>query len=198
VAKSPDAFRTISEAADELDVPQHVLRFWETKFGHIRPLKRAGGRRYYRPADLDLLRGVRNLLYEEGYTIKGVQKIFREHGPRKVSECGRGASLGAVGETAPPAAANGAAAPVEGATVGQASNGAAQPSNGAAVERSAAVVPLDPRAAAPRGLDEKTRAKLQAMLDQLESVKASLDEALAGRDIPPAPSPERAERAAKI
>lgn len=78
--KSPDAFRTISEVADDLDLPQHVLRFWETRFSQIKPLKRGGGRRYYRPTDVDLLRGIRHLLYEEGYTIKGVQKILRENG----------------------------------------------------------------------------------------------------------------------
>lgn len=79
-AKSPDAFRTISEVATDLDVPQHVLRFWETKFSQIRPLKRGGGRRYYRPEDVDLLRRIRTLLYGEGYTIKGVQKVLREGG----------------------------------------------------------------------------------------------------------------------
>ncbi len=78
VEKSASAFRTISEVADELDVPQHVLRFWETKFPQVRPLKRGGGRRYYRPEDVDLLRGIRSLLYQEGYTIKGVQKLMRE------------------------------------------------------------------------------------------------------------------------
>ena len=88
--KSPDAFRTISEAATDLDVPQHVLRFWETRFSQIRPMKRAGGRRYYRPGDIDLLRGIRALLYGEGYTIKGVQKILREHGAAHVVAIGRG------------------------------------------------------------------------------------------------------------
>jgi DNA-binding transcriptional MerR regulator len=88
--KSPEAFRTISEVAAELDVPQHVLRFWETKFTTIKPLKRGGGRRYYRPDDLDLLRGIRSLLYRDGLTIKGVQKILREQGPRYVIEFGRG------------------------------------------------------------------------------------------------------------
>jgi DNA-binding transcriptional MerR regulator len=78
--KAPDAFRTISEVADEIDVPQHVLRFWESRFPQIRPMKRGGGRRYYRPDDVDLLRGVRHLLYGEGYTIRGVQRILREHG----------------------------------------------------------------------------------------------------------------------
>ena len=88
--KSPDAFRTISEVSVELDVPQHVLRFWETKFSAVKPLKRGGGRRYYRREDLDLLRGIRSLLYSEGMTIKGVQKILRDHGARYVSEIGRG------------------------------------------------------------------------------------------------------------
>jgi DNA-binding transcriptional MerR regulator len=87
--KSPEAFRTISEVADELDVPQHVLRFWESKFGSVRPLKRGGGRRYYRPEDVDLLRGIRSLLYSDGLTIKGVQKLLRERGGRYVTELGR-------------------------------------------------------------------------------------------------------------
>ena len=82
--KGPDAFRTISEAADELGVPQHVLRFWETKFSFIRPMKRAGGRRFYRRQDLEVLRGVRALLHEEGYTIKGVQRLHREQGVRRL------------------------------------------------------------------------------------------------------------------
>ena len=82
--KAPDAFRTISEAADELDLPQHVLRFWETRFRDIKPMKRGGGRRYYRPDDIDLLRGIRHLLYGEGYTIRGVQRILREQGVRFV------------------------------------------------------------------------------------------------------------------
>ena len=82
--KAPDAFRTISEVADELDIPQHVLRFWESRFPQIKPMKRAGGRRYYRPDDVDLLRGIRHLLYGEGYTIRGVQRILREQGPKFV------------------------------------------------------------------------------------------------------------------
>jgi DNA-binding transcriptional MerR regulator len=87
--KSPEAFRTISEVAAELDVPQHVLRFWESKFGAVKPLKRGGGRRYYRPDDLDLLRGIRTLLYREGLTIRGVQKILREQGARSITDMGR-------------------------------------------------------------------------------------------------------------
>lgn len=90
--KSPDAFRTISEVAADLDVPQHVLRFWETKFPQVRPLKRGGGRRYYRPEDVQLLRRVADLLYTHGYTIKGVQRLLREGG-------------GALHDNIPPAAA---------------------------------------------------------------------------------------------
>lgn len=83
-SKAPDAFRTISEVADELDLPQHVLRFWETRFRDIKPMKRGGGRRFYRPDDIDLLRGIRHLLYGEGYTIRGVQRILSEQGVRFV------------------------------------------------------------------------------------------------------------------
>jgi DNA-binding transcriptional MerR regulator len=89
VDKSPDAFRTISEVAEDLDLPQHVLRFWETRFNQIRPMKRGGGRRYYRPDDVELLRGIRHLLYGEGYTIKGVQRILKEQGVRFVMEIWR-------------------------------------------------------------------------------------------------------------
>jgi len=84
-AKSDSAFRTISEVAEELDVPQHVLRFWETKFAQVRPLKRGGGRRYYRPEDIVLLKRIRSLLYTDGLTIKGVQKLLREAGVKAVT-----------------------------------------------------------------------------------------------------------------
>ncbi len=90
MAKGPEAFRTISEAADELHVPQHVLRFWETKFAFIRPMKRAGGRRFYRPTDIAVLRGVRRLLHDEGYTIKGVQRLHREEGLTRLVSAGEG------------------------------------------------------------------------------------------------------------
>lgn len=88
--KSSDAFRTISEVADDLDLPQHVLRFWETRFAQIKPMKRGGGRRYYRPDDVDLLKGIRRLLYSEGYTIKGVQRILKDQGVRAVVTLGQG------------------------------------------------------------------------------------------------------------
>jgi len=91
--KSPEAFRTISEAADELEVPAHVLRFWESKFPQISPLKRAGGRRFYRPQDIALLRGVKRLLYDDGYTIKGARKYIKDHGTSSVLELGSGGEL---------------------------------------------------------------------------------------------------------
>jgi DNA-binding transcriptional MerR regulator len=93
VEKGPEAFRTISEVAEDLDLPQHVLRFWETRFNQIKPLKRGGGRRYYRPDDVDLLCGIRLLLYGEGYTIKGVQRLLKEKGLGFVVEVGRAGSV---------------------------------------------------------------------------------------------------------
>ncbi len=104
--KSPEAFRTISEVADALDVPPHVLRFWETRFNQVKPVKRGGGRRYYRPEDVRLLRGIRGLLYDDGMTIKGVQKILRERGIRHVI------SLGTLGEEASPPNASPVPAPL--------------------------------------------------------------------------------------
>ncbi len=102
--KGPDAFRTISEAADELGVPQHVLRFWETKFSFIRPMKRAGGRRFYRPHDLTVLAGVRDLLHKEGFTIKGVQKLYRDQGSKRLVAGADGPVPELVSEVAPQAA----------------------------------------------------------------------------------------------
>ena len=95
-SKAPGAFRTISEVATELEVPQHVLRFWESKFAQVKPLKRGGGRRYYRPEDVDLLRGIRHLLYSDGYTIKGAQKLLRELGSKSIMESGRSLSSGEI------------------------------------------------------------------------------------------------------
>ncbi len=108
--KSATAFRTISEVAGELDVPQHVLRFWETKFSHIKPLKRGGGRRYYRPEDVALLNRIRELLYRDGYTIRGVQRLFRENGVRSVlrdaAPASAGGSAGSVERPAQAAASS--------------------------------------------------------------------------------------------
>lgn len=100
--KAPDAFRTISEVAEDLDLPQHVLRFWETRFSQIKPMKRGGGRRYYRPDDIDLLRGIRTLLYAEGFTIRGVQRLLKERGVAFVAGVGQAGSAEAGdGEAAP-------------------------------------------------------------------------------------------------
>ncbi|HYM30212.1 MAG TPA: MerR family transcriptional regulator [Candidatus Cybelea sp.] len=132
-AKSATAFRTISEVADELNLPQHVLRFWESKFNQIRPLKRGGGRRYYRPEDVELLRRIRRLLYTEGYTIKGVQKVLRENGSRNAADAAR-----IERDLAPPAAAapQPAAAAVPSASATSGTLGAAKPA-GAATDRQA-------------------------------------------------------------
>lgn len=93
--KSPDAFRTISEVAEDLDLPQHVLRFWETRFNQIKPMKRGGGRRYYRPQDVELIKGIKHMLYDQGYTIKGVQKLLRENGNHFLVAVGNG-DVGAI------------------------------------------------------------------------------------------------------
>lgn len=109
--KSPEAYRTIREVADSMDLPQHVLRFWETRFPQIRPLKRAGGRRYYRPDDIERLRVIRRLLYDEGYTIKGVQKLFKQQGVQALSG-------GAALEGGPPAESMNGGAPPAGSANG--------------------------------------------------------------------------------
>jgi len=101
--KAPDAFRTISEVAEDLDIPQHVLRFWETRFTQIKPMKRSGGRRYYRPDDVDLLRGIRRLLYGEGYTIRGVQRILKENGIKSVQGLVDGHAAPSFAPTSAPA-----------------------------------------------------------------------------------------------
>jgi DNA-binding transcriptional MerR regulator len=107
MSKAAEAFRTISEVADELDVQKHVLRFWEARFPQVRPMKRGGGRRYYRPEDMELLRGIRHLLHAEGYTIKGVQKILREQGIDHVKQYGRGPAEVAAPAPTPVAAKRG-------------------------------------------------------------------------------------------
>jgi DNA-binding transcriptional MerR regulator len=163
--KAPEAFRTISEVADEIDVPQHVLRFWESRFSQIRPMKRGGGRRFYRPEDVDLLRGIRHLLYGEGYTIRGVQRILREQGPAFVQNAWR-----AGAELPPPESEE-----------DRAGDEIATPST---VERSEPDLSASPRArtrsaareeptgpaaavAAPRGMAPEGKLKLHAALDEL-------------------------------
>lgn len=153
MAKSAEAFRTISEAAEELDVPQHVLRHWEEVFGQVRPMRRAGGRRYYRPLDIDLLRGVRVLLYEQRYTTKGVQKIFKDEGVKYVSELGRRAAAGEPIDIRPVLDDEEAAPPVEALELRAADavrNGALQP---------------------------EVRRALKSLLVRLETVQEALDEA---------------------
>src|SRR5262252_8774067 len=122
--KAPDAFRTISEVAEELDLPQHVLRFWETRFSQIKPMKRGGGRRYYRPDDIDLLRGIRHLLYGEGYTIRGVQRILKDHGVRFVQ------SVWQAGAPQPAKAPGDVEEPGRGAENGAAAGAAGSPERG--------------------------------------------------------------------
>jgi DNA-binding transcriptional MerR regulator len=187
--KAPDAFRTISEVADEIDVPQHVLRFWESRFTQIRPMKRGGGRRYYRPDDVDLLRGVRHLLYGEGYTIRGVQRILREQGAAVVQNVWR-----AGAEPPPPELEEDRVAEE---TVEQA---ATRPEpNLFAVASSHAQArtvhehlgerlepTLDTRASADhpsrRGIAVEDRHKLQTALDELVACRRLIEDALAGHD----------------
>jgi len=147
--KSPEAFRTISEVAEELEVPQHVLRFWETRFGAVKPLKRGGGRRYYRPDDVDLLRGIRALLYSDGMTIKGVQKVLRQRGVRYVIELGR-ASTSLIESLAPQ-------------VIEEKQPAEAAPSNVRAFP--------SPKNAGP---GEEQRVYLTALLGELEEMKARL------------------------
>ena len=147
--KAPNAFRTISEVADELHIPQHVLRFWETKFPQIKPLKRGGGRRYYRPDDIGLLRRISDLLYIQGYTIKGVQRLLRDGG-------------GQLSEDIPPAtAAEREAAAVERADVDEAEMEAADDP-----------LPSEPDPAVAEA--ERLRALLQVMLDEMVAIRALL------------------------
>ena len=189
--KAPGAFRTISEVADEIDVPQHVLRFWESRFTQIRPMKRGGGRRFYRPEDVDLLRGVRHLLYGEGYTIRGVQRILREQGAAFVQSIWR-----AGAEVPPPADEDRdeddlEAAPAPGRSEPDLS-GFAVPSaritESAKQERPAerrepilsAAPAAAPVPAKPAGIGGDDRRKLRAALDELVACNRLLQAALAG------------------
>ncbi len=152
--KGPEAFRTISEASAELGVPQHVLRFWETKFSFIRPMKRAGGRRFYRRQDLAVLKGVRTLLHDEGYTIKGVQRLHKEQGVRRLIGAGEG-DIPSISE--PPPAAT--APRTNEVTAASGPSSEPRPPANAIVRRSA-------------------RSRLQAVLGDLEAVKARIDSLL--------------------
>jgi len=175
VEKSPDAFRTISEVAQELDVPQHVLRFWESRFREIRPMKRGGGRRYYRPDDVDLLRGIRHLLYGEGYTIRGVQRLLREQGVRFVQGVWR---PGAQQPGHPPPEDAAAAEAIE-QDVGTDD----EEEDEEIAESPRREGPPPPRAAPPAapGLGREHAQKLQAALRDLTECRQLLDAALAGQ-----------------
>ena len=164
--KSAEAFRTISEVAFDLDVPQHVLRFWETRFTQVKPIKRAGGRRYYRPEDVDLLRGIRSLLYADGFTIKGVQKVLRERGLRHVAEIGRGEAV-YVRDTARPLADNAAEVWADEATHARAIM--ADLARAHAQDDEAA-----PMAADRPQLDEEQRTQLEILLAELLQLKGRL------------------------
>ncbi|HKA81146.1 MAG TPA: MerR family transcriptional regulator [Xanthobacteraceae bacterium] len=164
--KAPDAFRTISEVAEELDVPQHVLRFWESRFREIRPMKRGGGRRYYRPDDIDLLRGIRHLLYGEGYTIRGVQRLLREQGVRFVQSVWQ---PGAPQPTLQPAEA---APDDDDADEGEEGDQPEASDGG----------PAASRLVAPAGLAREDRQKLQTALHDLTECRRLLGASLAEKD----------------
>jgi DNA-binding transcriptional MerR regulator len=201
VDKAPDAFRTISEVADDLDLPQQVRRFWGTRFPQIKPMKRGGGRRYYRPDDVDLLRGIRHLLYGEGYTIRGVQRMLKDHGVRFVQNVWKtDAPLPAPDdeESEPPArplpgsarrAEEGAHRRLFGllpsflASDRDAETERTEPSAASArppaAEPEEAPAPMHVAAASARALAGDHVAKLRAMLHELQECRRLLDVAMA-------------------
>jgi DNA-binding transcriptional MerR regulator len=188
VEKAPDAFRTISEVADELDIPQHVLRFWESRFPQIKPMKRAGGRRYYRPEDVDLLRGIKHLLYAEGYTIRGAQGILRDKGQKFVQSVWQPGAAGAAdGQLDSADAEQGAPEEVRRSLFGllkAPSARAAQESEQESAEDTAeesaeehASESAPQPAAAPQLSRENVR-RLQSALHELRECRAAIDQAL--------------------
>lgn len=174
--KAADAFRTISEAAEELNVPQHVLRFWETRFGQIKPMKRAGGRRYYRPADIELLKGIRSLLYDEGYTIRGVQRLLREEGLAHVTAIGRGEVMPRKRETSD-GAMDGAPAPGRAKSAPRVTL-APPPPGRAPLARDGGKIGEAPKLV--YGLSETHVDSLKAALKDLGDVRKMLDPAVRG------------------
>ncbi len=184
MSKGPQAFRTISEAAEELGVPQHVLRFWETRFSFIRPMKRAGGRRFYRPQDIAVLSGVRALLHRDGMSIKAVQALYREQGIRQLLAAAEAAPAPVVEQDSP---AQTAAEPVITFTpppepLIEPDLFDAPPQGSPAPPRSPAVTeaPSEPGLQRPR-LNPVGRAKLTETLAGLEAIKARLDGLLGPR-----------------
>src|SRR5437868_136436 len=186
VEKAPDAFRTISEVADELDIPQHVLRFWESRFPQIKPMKRAGGRRYYRPEDVDLLRGVRHLLYGEGYTIRGVQRILREQGQKFVQAVWQPGAAQPVADAADKEAyedAGGAAPEAAPRSLLSLLKGAATGRTDSETEESKDLSGEDaaPQPAVPvPQLSRENIRRLQSALHELGECRQAIDQALKG------------------
>ena len=203
--KAPEAFRTISEVAGDLDLPQHVLRFWETRFQQIKPMKRGGGRRYYRPDDVDLLRGIRYLLYGEGYTIRGAQRILKDHGikfvqhvwkagapqPARAAEVGESEIVEALPlRPLPPSARRGETDPAHRRLFGLLpsflSSGPDEErlAESRRTDTEAAILPspLARRASQPAApaLPPEKLLKLQDMLRELQECRKLLDAALAG------------------
>jgi DNA-binding transcriptional MerR regulator len=171
--KSAEAFRTISEVSSALEVPQHVLRFWETKFVQVRPLKRAGGRRYYRPEDVTLLRSIRDLLYRDGYTIKGAQKLLREGGLKQVPSA-RVEGAGLANRRSVPGAA---ALPRQAATPARGTAAAPQPSRNAPQAGGTPAPAASSERAGAKGSDEEftvTRSELEALVDELTTLRELL------------------------
>lgn len=164
--KGPLAFRTISEVADELKVPQHVLRFWETRFEQVRPLKRGGGRRYYRPEDVDLLRRIATLLYVKGYTIKGVQRVLREKGPEGLEE-------EVSGKAADPSVSEAVSAPETSQPQDEAPQTEISPSI-PVVQPEPQIVTVTVRDERLESEHDRMRKSLEDILHRLAEVKASL------------------------
>lgn len=176
MGKSPEAFRTISEVAEELDVPKHVLRFWETKFAQVKPMKRGGGRRYYRPEDIDLLRGIRTLLHDEGYTIRGLQRMFRQQGVNYIKNYPRTAGHGDTG----PAKSTPSLPDLAGEAAGHARKAAMQRARSAPKGQSAKPASSRassagmPGAEATHGLSAEQRRTLHEAVDELERCRELL------------------------
>ena len=192
--KAPEAFRTISEVAEEINVPQHVLRFWESRFAQIKPMKRGGGRRYYRPDDVDLLRGVRHLLYGEGYTIRGVQRILREEGVSFVQKAWRGESALPPPDPEDADESDSAEAATAAASEAASDDAAQEPPSifsflsahgedravpqAAATRREPTLMPPPLLPVVPPGLADDDRRKLEAVLDDLMACRRIIDTAL--------------------
>jgi DNA-binding transcriptional MerR regulator len=171
--KSSSAFRTISEVAAELDVPKHVLRFWEGKFPQLRPMKRGGGRRYYRPEDVELLRGIRWLLYSDGYTIKGVQRILRDNGVKFVKHCWREDATGSRIEAEPSFEI-----PNLAAEAASAAHRPSRPLERASAQTSRVKAAPKPAKAPEPELTGEQRTLLQSLLHDLEECRSLLQAAV--------------------